>query len=99
MKKKMPFLKDHLLRILSNESINLETFSNEEKYFIEKIKHKKYNKENKCLKDNDDNKSQHFSFFDEEPNLQDSFEDLKYPTLQVAKRSSQFEVNIDGIMP
>lgn len=57
MKKKMPFLKDHLLRILSNESINLETFSNEEKYFIEKIKHKKYNKENKCLKDNDDNKS------------------------------------------
>ena len=43
MKKKVPLLKDKLLQILSNECLNLNSFSNEELYFIQKLQIKKYN--------------------------------------------------------
>jgi hypothetical protein len=77
----------------------LETCSKEEKYFIEKIQLKRNNHQANSLEDQDDNMSEQFSYFDEEPNLNDSFEMVKYPSLQAEKRPSQFEVNIEGILP
>jgi hypothetical protein len=63
----------------------LETFSKEEKYFIEKIQFKRNNHQANSLEHQDDNRSEQFSYFDyfdEEPNLNDSFEMVKYPSLQ-----------------